>query len=132
MLESELEKHKAKCPAYKLRLAEQSQPCFQEGVNEGPGPEVTLPETSSEFADSKGRTDTPSVRRAAYAAGLGQEGFAQLLDRIDQAYEQVGGWGGQACCGQDGVCRERKQRGCRVQGPGGQGGMRLHGRSKAA
>ncbi len=67
----------------------QAQPCYCEGINEGPGPDVALPEAPPEFADRKGRTDTDGARRAAYAASLGPEGFAQLLARIDRAHAQV-------------------------------------------
>ena len=45
VLESELEKHKARCPGYQFWLAERAQPFFCEGVNGGPPEEeVAWPE----------------------------------------------------------------------------------------
>ena len=68
----------------------QAQPCYREGINAGSGPDAVLPEATPEHADRRGRTDTDTARRAAYAASLGPGGFAELLGRIDRAHEQVG------------------------------------------
>ncbi|GAB4817542.1 hypothetical protein N2152v2_004588 [Parachlorella kessleri] len=91
VLVSDLEKHKAKCPALRLLREQQAQPCYREGINAGSGPGAVLPEASPEHADRRGRTDTDTARRAAYAASLGPEGFAELLSRIDRAHEQLCG-----------------------------------------
>lgn len=68
----------------------QAQPFYSQGINDGPGPGAGLPEAPLEFAH-RGRTDTAAARRAAYAASLGPERFARLLERVEAAYQQVRG-----------------------------------------
>lgn len=119
VLESELERHKNKCPGYLQRLAQQEQPCFAEDINAGPGLEVEWPAglqplpapaqltqhtSGADAAADAGATDGSSIRKrqrrqrpaqgaslvqAAYAAAMGEQRFMQLLQRVETACEQV-------------------------------------------
>lgn len=116
MLESELEKHKLKCPGYRRLQAEQAQPFYSQGINGGPGEEVQWPahvtaavaaeaaaaEAAAAAAAAAGEAPRrrrgrgpqgPAAFQAAYAAALGEQGFAELLRRIEAACEQVRGRG---------------------------------------
>jgi hypothetical protein len=113
VLESELDKHKLRCPSYRLWLAERSQPCFAEDINAGRGPEAVWPpglqplapppEAAAEAEPDGAATGAaaakqrrratrraraaagPSALPAAYAASLGEARFAELLRRVEAA-----------------------------------------------
>lgn len=131
MLESELEKHKHKCPGYRRLMSEQAQPFYSQGINGGQGEDVQWPaevaaavaaeaaaaEAAAAAAAAAGEVSRkhrgrgpqgPAAFQAAYAAALGEQGFAELLRRIEAACEQVragllGGWAaGDAVAGLDG------------------------------
>jgi hypothetical protein len=90
VLESELEKHKLRCPSYRLWLAERSQPCFAED-NAGSGPEAAWPpglqplapppEAAAEAA-ANGAAAAKQRRRAAGARGGGSLRPARCLCRL--------------------------------------------------
>ena len=82
-------------PRRPRRAAVQAQPCYREGVNEGPGPEAELPEAGPEFADRRGRTDSEIARRQApqaAAARLRAELEGPALLECVWAYQSQ--WGG--------------------------------------
>ncbi|PRW32644.1 tRNA:m(4)X modification enzyme TRM13-like protein [Chlorella sorokiniana] len=112
VLETELEKHKHKCPGYRRLMAEQAQPFYSQGINGGEGPDVQWPaevaaavaaeaaaaEAAAAAAAAAGQAPRrrrgrglqgPAAFQAAYAAGLGEQGFAELLCRIKAACEQI-------------------------------------------
>ncbi len=112
VLESELEKHKHKCPGYRRLMAEQAQPFYSQGINGGQGEEVQWPaevaaavaaeaaaaEAAAAAAAAAGEAprrrrgrgaEGPAALQAAYAAALGEQGFEELLRRIEAACEQV-------------------------------------------
>lgn len=87
VLASELEKHKLRCPNYLLMLADREQPFYQRDANAGPAHcAAVLPDAPPEMADSKGRTDSASARRPAFAAMLGEQRFRELLQRVEAAH----------------------------------------------
>lgn len=85
VLESELEKHKFRCPNYRLLLADRAQPYYRQDANSGPPCEPPLPEAPPELADGRGQTGTARARRHAHAAVLGEQGFNRMLARIEAA-----------------------------------------------
>jgi tRNA:m4X modification enzyme len=108
VLESELKKHKAKCPTYRYWQAKQQQPCYLEDCNAGKGGDVQwppglqplppqLPAAAAATASAEGgkeqqasaKQQRPPPKAAAFAASMGKQQFMQLLHRIQTACDQV-------------------------------------------
>ena len=89
MAESDLERHRLKCPAYLMLLADRAQPWFAEGINAGPDCGTVLPAAPPELAAALGGSDSGRARRAAFAASLGEQAFMQLVQRVQAAHKEV-------------------------------------------
>lgn len=114
VLESELEKHKHKCPGYLQAQAKKAQPFYAEDVNAGTvdaavvwppelQPAGAADATAGQQADTtqqlQGQAEQPPQRRAgpkghaamqaAFAASLGEERFKELLRRVEAVCEQI-------------------------------------------
>lgn len=67
-----------------------SLPIYSKGINAGPGPPLTLPDAPPEFADHRGRVDTPATRRQAFVTRMGRAWFEKLCARIEAVHACAG------------------------------------------
>ncbi|KAL4421463.1 hypothetical protein ABPG75_010754 [Micractinium tetrahymenae] len=115
VLESELEKHKLKCPGYLQDQANKAQPFFAEDINAGPaGAAVVWPAGLLPAGPGNGGAGSGSslagqpadagqqqqqqvakgpkghaAMQAAFAASLGEERFEEVVQRVEAACQQI-------------------------------------------